>query len=105
MTVVAALPDQMTDVEGNILTFVVPAPNGCNLKCPFCFIDQHADSAAKFPLVLASIPDATNAESWMVLLDHLPETVTFKGEFSLDVSTITVVLVVGLLAAWFWPRR
>ena len=28
------------------LTFIVPAPNGCNLKCRFCFVRQRAEMAA-----------------------------------------------------------
>lgn len=38
LTVTVALPANLTVSDGVILTFVVPAPSGCNLKCPFCFI-------------------------------------------------------------------
>lgn len=27
------------------MTFVVPAPDGCNLKCPYCFINQRREQA------------------------------------------------------------
>jgi MoaA/NifB/PqqE/SkfB family radical SAM enzyme len=33
-------PDHEPDAVGQFLTFVAPAPNGCNLKCPFCLIRQ-----------------------------------------------------------------
>lgn len=29
--------------SGNFLTFVVSAPNGCNLKCPFCVVRQRQE--------------------------------------------------------------
>lgn len=34
----------------SILTFVVPAPNGCDLACPFCFIRQRQEAAASVKL-------------------------------------------------------
>ena len=33
-----------------ILTFIVPAPNGCNLRCPFCYIDRRNESARSLDL-------------------------------------------------------
>ncbi|MDH3663436.1 MAG: radical SAM protein [Alphaproteobacteria bacterium] len=41
----AALPSRVWSRSGSILTFVVPAPNGCNLDCPFCFVKQRAEDA------------------------------------------------------------
>jgi MoaA/NifB/PqqE/SkfB family radical SAM enzyme len=39
-------PDPDDEPDGEIfLTFVVPAANGCNLKCPFCLIDQREEIA------------------------------------------------------------
>lgn len=35
-------PDDHTGT-GKLLTFVVPAPRGCNLSCPFCFIRQRQE--------------------------------------------------------------
>jgi molybdenum cofactor biosynthesis enzyme MoaA len=37
-------PDDEPD-ERYLLTFVVPAANGCNLKCPFCLIEQREEIA------------------------------------------------------------
>jgi MoaA/NifB/PqqE/SkfB family radical SAM enzyme len=31
-------PDSESDAAGQFLTFVVPAPDGCNLKCAFCLV-------------------------------------------------------------------
>jgi sulfatase maturation enzyme AslB (radical SAM superfamily) len=36
-------PDDEPDAAGYFLTFVVPAADGCNLKCPFCFIRQREE--------------------------------------------------------------
>lgn len=35
--------DQDSCVSSLFLTFVVPAPQGCNLKCPFCIIKQRRE--------------------------------------------------------------
>lgn len=44
MSNVAALPDNIAQSDsGILLTFIVPAPDGCNLGCAFCFIDQRAE--------------------------------------------------------------
>lgn len=40
MSHIAALPNRLSvTFDGFILTFIVPAPNGCNLNCPFCYIN------------------------------------------------------------------
>jgi sulfatase maturation enzyme AslB (radical SAM superfamily) len=31
------------NMKGQFLTFVVPAPGGCNLKCSFCFVRQRRE--------------------------------------------------------------
>src|SRR5215471_17184510 len=37
-------PDfEPSSAEGRLLTFVVPAPNGCNLKCSFCVVRQRRE--------------------------------------------------------------
>src|SRR5215468_4005161 len=36
-------PEDELGAEGQVLTFVVPAPNGCNLRCSFCFIRQRQE--------------------------------------------------------------
>lgn len=47
MTFVAALPADIGpfDTVKAVLTFVVPAPSGCNLACPFCYIAQREEEA------------------------------------------------------------
>jgi uncharacterized Fe-S cluster-containing radical SAM superfamily protein len=37
--------DNVPDGEQYCLTLVLPAANGCNLKCPFCLIDQREEIA------------------------------------------------------------
>lgn len=45
-----AYPKPLTDVlGGTVLTFIVPAPNGCNLKCPYCVISQRGERSNKTP--------------------------------------------------------
>ncbi|MGI9503697.1 MAG: radical SAM protein [Geminicoccaceae bacterium] len=39
----AALPADAAMTTGTILTVIVPASHGCNLKCPFCYIDQRKE--------------------------------------------------------------
>jgi MoaA/NifB/PqqE/SkfB family radical SAM enzyme len=51
MSYVAALPDHLPETtEDSILTFIVPAPNGCNLSCPFCYIDKRNEAARSLDL-------------------------------------------------------
>ncbi len=51
MTYMAALPDHLpVTLEAPILTFIVPAPNGCNLRCPFCYIDRRNEAARSLDL-------------------------------------------------------
>ena len=49
MTWGAALPaDNVAagkELQASILTFVVPAADGCNLACPFCYIKQREEEA------------------------------------------------------------
>lgn len=46
MSFTVALPSSLDPENcGSILTIVVPAPNGCNLSCPFCFIKQRDEKA------------------------------------------------------------
>lgn len=46
MVQVAAVPGGLSYKKDSvILTFIVPAPSGCNLKCPFCFIDKRQEEA------------------------------------------------------------
>jgi len=41
---VGLLPDFDGEAAGQFLTFVVPAPSGCNLKCSFCLIQQRREA-------------------------------------------------------------
>jgi MoaA/NifB/PqqE/SkfB family radical SAM enzyme len=44
MCVNGLLPDEVDEESrGRFLTFIVPAPKGCNLKCSFCFIRQRQE--------------------------------------------------------------
>jgi MoaA/NifB/PqqE/SkfB family radical SAM enzyme len=36
-------PDYESDAAGRFLTFIAPASNGCNLKCPFCIVRQRRE--------------------------------------------------------------
>jgi MoaA/NifB/PqqE/SkfB family radical SAM enzyme len=36
-------PDNEPEAKGKFLTFVVPAPSGCNLKCGFCLVRQRRE--------------------------------------------------------------
>ena len=46
MAVEAALPKGIAQ-PGAIVTLITPAPNGCNLRCPFCFIRQRGEDRAE----------------------------------------------------------
>jgi MoaA/NifB/PqqE/SkfB family radical SAM enzyme len=35
--------DDEPNIMGQFLTFVVPAPDGCNLACPFCLVRQRRE--------------------------------------------------------------
>ncbi|MEZ5932859.1 MAG: radical SAM protein [Alphaproteobacteria bacterium] len=51
MSYLAALPSHLSDaVAHSILTFITPAPNGCNLHCPFCYIDRRNEAARALDL-------------------------------------------------------
>ena len=52
MALAELFPDEVEDVScGRFLTFIVPAANGCNLRCGFCIIRQRgeADTAILSP--------------------------------------------------------
>jgi len=47
----AALPEHLPfTFEKSILTFIVPAPNGCNLRCSYCYIDRRNEAASRLDL-------------------------------------------------------
>ena len=50
MAVEAALPSYVQETRGNILTFIVPAPGGCDLACPFCYVRQRREDQASSDL-------------------------------------------------------
>ena len=45
----AALPAD-TESASSVLTLVVPAPRGCDLSCPFCYIKQRKEDASSIDL-------------------------------------------------------
>lgn len=48
MSVDAAIPQPSSEHHfENVLTFIVPAPEGCDLDCPFCFIRRRAEQATE----------------------------------------------------------
>ncbi len=51
MSWAAALPANLGENEANVLTFVVPAPGGCDLSCPFCYISQRRENAGSTNLL------------------------------------------------------
>lgn len=51
MSYMAALPNDLPEaLTSSILTFIIPAPNGCNLNCPFCYIDKRNEAARSLDL-------------------------------------------------------
>lgn len=67
MAHVAALPEHLPfSLDRPILTFIVPAPSGCNLACPYCYIDRRNESATSLDLVVGDyvrfIDDVTARE-------------------------------------------
>ena len=46
MSAEAALPKGFSQ-SGAIVTLITPAPNGCNLSCPFCFVRQRGEDRAE----------------------------------------------------------
>ncbi len=43
MGINAAVPKTVADSTNMVLTFIVPATHGCNLRCPYCYIDQRSE--------------------------------------------------------------
>ena len=51
MAHMAAVPEHLPlSLISSILTFIVPAPNGCNLRCPYCYIDRRNEAARSLDL-------------------------------------------------------
>lgn len=54
MSYLAALPNHFPqNLETPVLTFIVPAPQGCNLKCPYCYIGRRNEAARREDLTPA----------------------------------------------------
>lgn len=51
MSAEAALPSSALGGRGRIITVIVPAPGGCNLSCPFCYIRQRREDEVHPSLV------------------------------------------------------
>ena len=48
---IAALPEHLPSTfDKPILTFIVPAPHGCNLQCPYCYIERRGENATRTDL-------------------------------------------------------
>lgn len=45
MATYAALPADVSSTTATVLTVIVPARHGCNLKCPFCYIDLRKEDS------------------------------------------------------------
>lgn len=51
MAHIAAVPEHLPlSFDKSILTFIVPAENGCNLRCPYCYIDRRNEAARSLDL-------------------------------------------------------
>ncbi|MGI9503923.1 MAG: radical SAM protein, partial [Geminicoccaceae bacterium] len=53
MSVESALPSYTWHRDGTIVTFIIPASNGCDLDCPFCFIRQRGEVSLDIELAPA----------------------------------------------------
>lgn len=87
MSFTAALPCTKAAFEkGSIATFIVPAPNGCNLDCPFCFIRQrneHAESRDLSPGDYVNFIEAFDGIQFICIQGYeplLPESFTYTRE-------------------------
>lgn len=48
---IAALPEHLPlELDRLILTVIVPAPDGCNLSCPYCFIGRRNEEATSLDM-------------------------------------------------------
>lgn len=50
MSWAAALPANYGEAFEGVITLIVPAPNGCDLSCPFCFIKQREEDGKSLQL-------------------------------------------------------
>jgi uncharacterized Fe-S cluster-containing radical SAM superfamily protein len=118
-------PDHEPDSHGQFLTFVVPAPSGCNLNCSFCLVKQRRevagdwlrpDDLARFvreaaeralifavaiqgyePLLPASLP-YTQAVLAIGRLLRIPTTLVTNGVFLGDALDLISVLAPSKIA-------
>jgi MoaA/NifB/PqqE/SkfB family radical SAM enzyme len=49
----SSLPERLGTLDAPILTPIIPAPRGCNLNCPFCYIDKRNEAARALDLTPA----------------------------------------------------
>ena len=87
MSFTAALPcTKAASQQGSIATFIVPAPSGCNLNCPFCYIrqrDEHAKSLDLSPSDYARFIEAFSSASFLCIQGYeplLPESFAYTRE-------------------------
>ncbi len=57
----AALPADVVMTTGTVLTVIVPASHGCNLKCAFCYIDQRDEQKLPHSLDVGQFADFVRA--------------------------------------------
>ena len=50
MHAAALAEDLPVPVDSPILTFIVPAPSGCNLSCSYCYIGRRNEPAMRLDL-------------------------------------------------------
>ena len=71
MSVEAALPSFAWNADGAVLTFLVPAINGCDLACTYCFIRQRGEdttSSRLLPDQYASFISTADAERQLLAI-------------------------------------
>ncbi len=123
MCVNGLLPDEIDEESrGRFLSFIVPAPQGCNLKCSFCYIRERQegaevrDGAVLRPADLARFIDEVCEQGPVVALavqGHEPllaesepytKTVLAKGK-ALGLPTALVTNGVRLAEALAWLKK
>jgi len=106
MTWGAALPDhedsdlveseEADQQSSSILTLIVPAPNGCNLSCPFCYIQQRKENAKSIDIspkdYVRFISDADNV-SFICIQGYEP---LLPDSFAYTQEILAVVLAFPL---------
>lgn len=69
MSWAAALPANFGEEPGGIVTLVVPAPNGCDLACPFCYIKQRNEDGRSLQLRVEDYVRFVELVAWEQAVD------------------------------------